>query len=67
MGGLPLAIQLLGGYMAAPESVLFLSLNQATLAEVGDPARRLALAQQQQSGTAGKTGNAEGGDWIKRR
>ena len=45
VGGLPLAIELLGGYLAAPERTLFTDMSQAALAEVGDPARRLALAQ----------------------
>jgi tetratricopeptide (TPR) repeat protein len=46
VGGLPLALELLGGYLAAPERSVFADLSQAALAEVSDPRRRLQLAQE---------------------
>ncbi len=46
VGGLPLALELLGGYLAAPERTYFPDLSAAALAELGDPARRLSLASQ---------------------
>jgi len=45
VGGLPLALELLGGYLAAPERSYFPELGQAALAELADPRRRLQLAQ----------------------
>ena len=42
--GLPLALELLGGYLAAPERSYFAELSQAAVAEMADPGRRLALA-----------------------
>ncbi len=45
MGGLPLALELLGGYLAEPERSLFPELSEAAFAELADPATRLALAQ----------------------
>ena len=46
VGGLPLALELLGGYLAAPERHLFPDMSQEALAELVDPHHRLALAQQ---------------------
>ena len=45
VGGLPLAVKLVGGYLAASEHWRFSDLSQAALRELGDPRRRLALAQ----------------------
>jgi tetratricopeptide (TPR) repeat protein len=45
VGGLPLALELLGGYLAAPERSLFPDLSRAALAELDDPQRRLQLAE----------------------
>ena len=45
-GGLPLAIELLGGYLAAPEQSMFADLSQAAIAEMGDATARLKLAQE---------------------
>ncbi|MBV7326933.1 tetratricopeptide repeat protein [Chloroflexi bacterium TSY] len=45
-GGLPLTIELLGGYLAAPERSLFPDLSMAALAEMSDPQQRLTLATQ---------------------
>jgi len=44
VGGLPLAIELLGGYLAAPEHSLFPELAFEALAEMSDARRRLQLA-----------------------
>ncbi len=44
VGGLPLAIELLGGYLAAPERSLFPDLSQQAFAELADPQQRLQLA-----------------------
>ncbi|MCB0256125.1 MAG: tetratricopeptide repeat protein, partial [Anaerolineae bacterium] len=44
VGGLPLALELLGGYLAAPERSYFAELSAAALDELADPALRLALA-----------------------
>lgn len=46
VGGLPLALELLGGYLAAPERSYFADLSTAALAEIADPKRRLQLAQE---------------------
>ncbi|MFN8463930.1 MAG: tetratricopeptide repeat protein [Caldilineaceae bacterium] len=54
VGGLPLAVELLGGYLAAPERIVFSDLSQAALGELDDPARRLALAQKRLGSTTGK-------------
>jgi len=45
VGGLPLALELLGGYLAAPEYAIFPELSQEALADLASPARRLQLAQ----------------------
>ncbi|MCB0251421.1 MAG: hypothetical protein KDI07_22820, partial [Anaerolineae bacterium] len=42
--GLPLALELLGGYLAAPERSYFSELSAAAFDELADPGRRLALA-----------------------
>jgi tetratricopeptide (TPR) repeat protein len=42
--GLPLALELLGGYLAAPERAYFAELSQVAVAEMADPGQRLALA-----------------------
>ncbi len=44
VNGLPLALELLGGYLADPQNSTFAELIDASLAEMADPARRLALA-----------------------
>jgi tetratricopeptide (TPR) repeat protein len=44
VGGLPLALELVGAFLAAPERSLFPQLAQAALGEMADPARRLAQA-----------------------
>ncbi len=45
-GGLPLALEILGGYLAVPERSLFPELSQRAFAELADPKARLALAAQ---------------------
>jgi len=45
VGGLPLVLELLGGYLAAPENSLFADLSTESLAELSDPEKRLQLAQ----------------------
>jgi tetratricopeptide (TPR) repeat protein len=44
LGGLPLALDLVGGFLAAPERSLFPELSQAALEEMAHPRRRLELA-----------------------
>ena len=44
VGGLPLALELLGGYLAAPENSAFVELIDESLEEMTDPRRRLQLA-----------------------
>ena len=44
VGGLPLALELLGGYLAAPERSLFPDLSQEAFAALADPQARLQLA-----------------------
>ena len=46
VGGLPLAVELLGGYLAAPERSYFPDLSEYALSELGDTRQRLQLAQQ---------------------
>ena len=53
MGGLPLALELLGGYLAEPERGLFPELSQAAFAELADPHRRLQLASVRLGSTDG--------------
>jgi tetratricopeptide (TPR) repeat protein len=45
VGGLPLALELVGGYLAVPERHLFPDLSAAALAELAAPGTRLRLAQ----------------------
>ena len=44
VGGLPLALELLGGYLGAPELTIFPDLSQIALAAMSDPRERLKLA-----------------------
>jgi hypothetical protein len=44
VGGLPLALELIGGFLGAPERSLFPELGTVALGELADPGRRLALA-----------------------
>ena len=44
-GGLPLTLELLGGYLAAPARSQFPDLSQQAFAELADPRRRLSLAK----------------------
>ena len=44
VGGLPLALELLGGFLAAPRRGLTPGLRQKALAKMADPLERLALA-----------------------
>ena len=44
VGGLPLALELIGGFLAAPERGLFAKLAAESMAALADPAHRLALA-----------------------
>jgi tetratricopeptide (TPR) repeat protein len=46
VGGLPLVLELLGGYLAAPERSYFPELSTAAFMEMADPRRRLELAEQ---------------------
>jgi tetratricopeptide (TPR) repeat protein len=52
--GLPLAIRLIGGYLAAPERALFPDLfpdlSEEAFAELNDPHKRLELAEQRLGG-----------------
>jgi tetratricopeptide (TPR) repeat protein len=44
LGGLPLALELVGAFLAAPERSLFAELADAAVTEMAEPAHRLALA-----------------------
>ena len=55
LGGLPLALELVGGYLANPERNAFADLSQQALTEVNEPRHRLQLAQQR----LGSTNNAQ--------
>jgi tetratricopeptide (TPR) repeat protein len=46
VGGLPLALELLGGYLAEPEHAFFTQLTAEAWEEMRDPQRRLQLASQ---------------------
>ncbi|MGI9179635.1 MAG: tetratricopeptide repeat protein, partial [Longimicrobiaceae bacterium] len=46
VGGLPLVLELLGGYLAAPERSYFPELSAEAFAEMADPQQRLKLATQ---------------------
>jgi hypothetical protein len=54
LGGLPLAIELLGGYLARPESSYFPALQTKALSEMNDPRRRLQLAAARLGGSGQK-------------
>src|SRR5262249_34723685 len=54
VGGLPLALELLGGYLSDPEQTAFADLSQEALAALQNPVQRLALAQE-------RLGNAAAG------
>jgi tetratricopeptide (TPR) repeat protein len=45
VGGLPLALELLGGFLAAPEQSMFPKLRLGALEKLRDPKERLRLAQ----------------------
>jgi tetratricopeptide (TPR) repeat protein len=45
VGGLPLALELLGSYLARPESSLFASSRAKAVTKMSDPQQRLQLAQ----------------------
>ena len=53
-GGLPLTLELLGGYLAQLEHALFPDLSKQAFAELADPCRRLALAQERLGGRRGQ-------------
>ncbi len=54
-GGLPLTVELLGGYLAnAGDNELFADLSQAAMAELRDPRRRLDLARRRLEGVDGR-------------
>ena len=44
VGGLPLALELVGGFLAEPERSFFAELSTEAWNEMSDPARRLQLA-----------------------
>jgi tetratricopeptide (TPR) repeat protein len=44
--GLPLALELVGGYLATPEHRIFPALSQAAMAEMANPRQRLKLVHQ---------------------
>ena len=54
VGGLPLALELLGRYLAAPERSYFADLSAEAFAEMADPNRRLELAQRRLGAFASK-------------
>ena len=54
VGGLPLALELLGGYLAAPERSYFPDLSAEALAELAGPSRRLQLAQKRLGARGGE-------------
>jgi tetratricopeptide (TPR) repeat protein len=53
LGGLPLALRLVGGFLAAPERSLLPGLSEAALKELESPERRLLLAGER-LGTPGR-------------
>jgi tetratricopeptide (TPR) repeat protein len=53
-GGLPLAIELLGGYLGDPEHSGLVDLRTAALREMFDPTRRLLLARERLGGRSGE-------------
>ena len=54
VGYLPLAVELLGGYLAAGASARFAQASRSALADLTDPARRLALATRRLGDGTGK-------------
>lgn len=56
VGGLPLALELLGGYLneAVPSDPLFADVGQNALADLASPHQRLQLAQQRLGGSGKK-------------
>ncbi len=54
IGYLPLAVELLGGYLAAGASAHFADASRSALADLHDPARRLALATRRLGDGTGK-------------
>jgi len=54
VGYLPLAVELLGGYLAAGASARFADASRSALADLTDPARRLALASRRLGDGTGK-------------
>jgi hypothetical protein len=54
VGGLPLAIELLGGYLGDPEHGGLAGLRTEALREMSDPARRLRLARERLGGRPGE-------------
>jgi tetratricopeptide (TPR) repeat protein len=54
VGGLPLALELLGGYLAAPERSYFSELSAEAIAELCDPRVRLQLAQKRLGQTSSR-------------
>lgn len=54
VGGLPLALELLGGYLGEPEQRLLPQLSQTALEVMGNPEQRLKLAKRR-LGIAGNT------------
>ena len=54
-GGLPLTVELLGGYLAdAGDDAVFADLSQEAMAELRDPRRRLDLARRRLEGVDGR-------------
>jgi tetratricopeptide (TPR) repeat protein len=53
-GGLPLTLEVLGGYLAQPVHSQFPELSKQAFAELADPRRRLALAQERLGGRRGQ-------------
>jgi tetratricopeptide (TPR) repeat protein len=54
VGGLPLAIELLGGYLGDPEHSGLTALRTEALREMSEPARRLKLARERLGGRPGE-------------
>lgn len=54
VGGLPLAMELVGGFLAAPEHSLFPELAAAAHREMADPGRRLQLATRRFGAVGGR-------------
>ena len=54
VGYLPLAVELLGGYLAAGASARFAQASRSALADLTDPARRLVLATRRLGDVSGK-------------